>query len=292
MIINQKNLNDLFQGFKAAFNTGFRDAPTHWQQLATKVTSKTSQERYAWLGQWPQLREWVGDRAVKDLESHDYTIVNKKYEATIGVSRDSLDDDQLGIYAPMFQEMGYAAATHIDKLVFDLLKDGSTAKGYDGVAFFSGSHDVGGVAQSNTGGGAGTAWYLLQNNRALKPIIYQERDAADLQRMDKADDALAFMRDEYLYGIRHRGNVGFGFWQMAYKSQQTLDAVGFEAARVAMMERKSAEGRPLGIRPNLLIVPPSLEKEAEDLLLADRNASGATNTMKGKVQILVSEWLA
>ena len=47
----------------------------------------------------------------------------------------------------------------------------------------------------------------------------------------------------------------------------------------------------LGIKPDLLVVPPSLEDAAEEILLANRNAAGATNTQKGKAKILVAPWL-
>ena len=59
-----------------------------------------------------------------------------------------------------------------------------------------------------------------------------------------------------------------------------------------MMSQKGDYGRPLGIVPDLLVVPPSLEDEAEEILKADRNAAGATNTQKGKVEMLVVPWLA
>ena len=40
---------------------------------------------------------------------------------------------------------------------------------------------------------------------------------------------------------------GLGFWQMAAKSQEKLDAAGFEKAYNAMVSQKGDGGRPLGI---------------------------------------------
>ena len=84
-----------------------------------------------------------------------------------------------------------------------------------------------------------------------------------------------------------RCNVGFGFWQMAAASKQTLDATNYKALRTAMKSLKSDEGRDLSIRPNLIVVPPTLEDAAKELFKSDRLAGGATNPLQGEVDILV-----
>ncbi|MDU4876453.1 MAG: Mu-like prophage major head subunit gpT family protein, partial [Neisseria subflava] len=109
--------------------------------------------------------------------------------------------------------------------------------------------------------------------------------------MTAATDEGVFMRNEYRYGVDGRCNVGLGFWQMAAKSQETLDAEGFEKAYNAMVSLKGDGGRPLGIRPNVLLVPPSLENAAKKLVEGDRLDSGAYNPNKGKCKVIVSPWL-
>ena len=42
----------------------------------------------------------------------------------------------------------------------------------------------------------------------------------------------------------------------------------------------------------LLVVPPTLEKEALELINAERSAAGATNIYRGSAELLVSPWLA
>jgi len=64
----------------------------------------------------------------------------------------------------------------------------------------------------------------------LKPLIFQERTTPELEALTSTQDEAVFMRDEYRYGIRYRCNAGLGFWQMAYKSQATLDTANFNAA--------------------------------------------------------------
>ncbi len=294
MILNRQNLNDLFVGFKANFNTGFRSVPLDWNMVATEVPSNTAEEHYAWLGQFPRLREWVGERQLKQLASHDYRIRNKTFESTIAVQRENIEDDQWGIYKPMFEEMGHASATHPSELLFNLLSTGAAVPCYDGQNFFDTDHPVGRenpASVSNFGGGAGTQWYLLDNSRPLKPLIFQKRRNYDWQSLNKLDDDHVFKSKEFLFGVDARVNAGFGFWQQAFASRQALDAANFNAAYAAMMDFKSDEGRPLGIRATHLVVPPTLRAQALEVVKAERNAAGATNINMNAVDVLVTPWL-
>jgi len=97
MIINRANLTIVFQAFLTAFNQGFRNAESYWEKVATMVRSTSAENKYGWIGQFPRLREWVGDRHVKSMETHDYSIKNKKFESTFSVSADHLEDDSYGI---------------------------------------------------------------------------------------------------------------------------------------------------------------------------------------------------
>ncbi len=54
---------------------------------------------------------------------------------------------------------------------------------------------------------------------------------------------------------------------------------------------KGDHGQPLRIKPNLLVVPRSLEGAALELLNAERNAAGATNVWKGTATLFVCDWL-
>lgn len=295
MIINSSTLNAAFTGFKTAFNTGFRNAKPQWQEIATVVNSNTAIETYGWLGQFPRLREWVGDKFIKNLSTQAYVLVNKDFESTIGVDRNNLEDDQYGFYSTMFEEMGFAASTHPDELVFGLLANAHTnANGlaYDGQTFFSLSHAVNGVAVQNmTDSGGDYSWYLVCNSRPLKPFIFQKRKDYTLMSMVNADDEKVFMERQYRYGVEARVNAGFGFWQTAYHFRGPLTAVTFQIARTALMNMKSEEGRPLGITPDLLIVPPALEGSARAVVGVSTLATGGENPWFNASKIMVSSWL-
>lgn len=297
MIINKTSLATLFTAVKTAFNKGLKDTKPTWDKVATLVPSTTSSTTYAWLGQFPRMREWLGDRQLKSLALHDYSIKNKKFESSIAIPRDDIDDDTYGVFTPLFEEMGYAAATHPDELVYTLLALGFDSLCYDGQNFFDTDHPVGNedngiVSVSNMQAGGGDAWFLLDVNRPIKPLIFQRRRKYDIKAMTKDDDESVFMRDEYRYGVDARVNAGFGLWQLAYASKATLDAANFKAARTAMKSLKSDEGRPLNVMPKLLVVGPSNESAAEDLITKKELAGGGSNTLYNAVDILVVPWLA
>jgi len=291
IVVNKANLSILFQAFKSAFNTGFRGTDASWQRIATRVPSTTKEEKYAWLGQWPRLREWLGDRHIKNLSLFDYSIKNKKFESTVAVPKDDLEDDSYGVFTPLMQEMGFAAHTHPDELVFDLLSKGFSTACYDEQFFFDTDHPVGDASVSNMQAGAGDPWYLLDTSRPLKPLILQMRKDYEFKAMTNTDDESVFMRDEFRYGIDARLNVGFGFWQMAFGSKLALDQTNFDAAIAAMMAFKSDEGRPLGIKPDLIVCGPSNRAAAQAVIDKEFVDGGDSNTNFKAVDLLVVPWL-
>ena len=297
MKINSTSLNALRVGFKTSFQGGLAQAQSQYGRVATTVPSSAKSEMYGWLGKLPRIREWIGDRLVQNLSEHDYEIKNKSFEQTIGVDRDDIDDDNLGIYAPLFSEMGMETAAHPDSLVFPLLNAGFATACYDGQYFFDTDHPViqedGSTASvANTDGGAGTPWFLLCTKRALKPIIYQQRKPFEFVAMDNPDDPNVFNRKEFQYGVDGRSNVGFGFWQFAWGSKQTLDAAHYATGRAAIMGMKGDHGKPLGLVPDLLVVPPSLEGAGRQILQSQLVNGGESNQWAGTAELLVVPWLA
>lgn len=303
MHINNANLRTLYTAFNAAFKAGLGQAESQYAQIATTVPSTTGAEEYGWLGQFPNLREWLGDRVVHAVGNHGYTVKNKSFELTVGVPRTAIEDDTYGVYAPMMTEMGRAAAAHPDQIMFGLLKDGGSANCYDGTPFFGSTHpviDTKGkeVTQSNVTGSAtsGTVWYVLDTSRALKPLIYQTRKEPNFVAKTAETDENVFNRGEFVYGVDARRNGGYGFWQLAYATNGALNADNLGAVIAAMRGRKGDHGRPLGIKPTLLVVPPSLETTARKLLTAEMVLDSVTNQpdanpMRGVLELLVADWL-
>ncbi|MGO1072568.1 Mu-like prophage major head subunit gpT family protein [Lysobacter sp. CA199] len=297
MILNRNNLSILYRAFSTAFQTGFAGYESQWKIVATEIPSSTSENVYGWLGQIPRMREWIGDRVIKNLALHEYAIRNKTFENTVGVPREDIEDDQYGTYAPLVQELGRTAAEHPDELTFALLKNGFNQACYDGQYFFDTDHPVldeqgATISVSNFGGGSGKAWILIDDTRAIKPLIFQRRRAANFVAKTQLNDDNVFFGNEFVYGVDARWNVGFGLWQLAYGSKQDLTPENFEAALAAMTDMKGDHGRGLGIKPRKLLVPASLRAAAQKIAKAENDAAGATNINKDVVEVVVVPWLA
>jgi phage major head subunit gpT-like protein len=295
MIINQSNLSILNQAFSGAFKGGLSTAAPMWKQLATLVPSTTSEQKYGWLGKITKFREWIGERQYQNLVQHDYTIKNKTFENTVTVDREDIEDDQYGVYAPMFEQLGQDAATHPDEMVFSLLMAGFNTPCFDGQYFFDTDHPVGVPGKqhsvSNFQGGSGTPWFLLDNSRVIKPLIYQKRrDYAFTAKTSLTDDNV-FNRNKFVWGADGRGNVGFGLWQLAMASKEDLTVDAYSDARAQHQSFKADNGQPLVIRSTELWVPPTLERKALEIVQAERLANGASNVMAGTAKVVVCPWL-
>lgn len=297
MIINRENLAAVRTGFNTAFTKGLGVAPSQYQRVATIVPSSVKEMTYGWLGKIPAVREWLGARVVQTLAEHSYSIREKKWELTLAVDRDDIETDNIGIYGPLFEEMGQSTGSHWELLVWGLLAAGFATNCYDGQFFFDIDHPVldkdgNTISVANTDGGNGAAWFLVDDSRALKPIILQKRKDFNFVSKDKDTDDNVFDNNEFVYGADARANAGFGFWQFAWGSKQTLDFDRYGAARTALLGMKADHGRPLGVKPRLLIVGPSNEKRALEIVNAERNAAGADNVYKGTAEVMVVPWLA
>lgn len=307
-IVTAPLLESMRVGFSKKFEEGKAKAPSQWRTAATPVPSTAESTTYGWLGQYPQLEEWVGQRTVKSMQEHGYSIVNKLHVGTVGIARTKIEDDTIGTYSPIFAEMGYAAGEHPDKMVFSLLGKGTTTACYDGQNFFDIDHpiypEVDGTGTPATvsnlldpaSGSPGKAWYLLDVSRPLKPLIFQERTTAELQALTDPTGDHAFMRDEYLYGVRYRCNAGFGFWQQAVCCRDVLNVDTFGKVLGLIQDYKTDGGRPMGLgrggkTGTLLVVPSTLYSAALGVVNAQLINGGDTNVWYDAATIVNCAWL-
>lgn len=142
LLINASTLSNIFINLKTTFNKAFDAAPSVWSKIAMLVPSNGSQNDYAWLENFPKMRQWVGDKVLKALKAGKYVLVNQEFEATVSVARRDIETDQLGVYAPQAQNAGFSARQWPDELVMDMLTNGFTNLCFDGKPFYSTTHQV------------------------------------------------------------------------------------------------------------------------------------------------------
>ena len=61
-------------------------------------------------------------------------------------------------------------------------------------------------------------WFLLDTRRLVRAIVLQMRKEFEFSALEGSSEN-GFLRDQYLYGVRARYNVGFGDWRAAYGAQ-------------------------------------------------------------------------
>lgn len=101
---------------------------------------------------------------------------------------------------------------------------------------------------------------------------------------------------QYFYDVDHPvGDGSGGTVSVSNKGTNALSnatlvaaTASYGAARTAIMSFKDDEGRPLGLVPNVLEVPPALEAMGNLLLTADKLNDNSPNPYKGTATLLVN----
>lgn len=118
-------------------------ATPFYPTLAMTVQSDTDSEDYDWLGSFPGMREWLGDRKFHQLSSASYTISNRDWESSIQLPKKKIDDGKTGYFDNLADGLAREASYHPDELLLEVLDDGETSEAFDGQYFFDTDHSWG-----------------------------------------------------------------------------------------------------------------------------------------------------
>ena len=145
MIITKEVLQGLETNINVTWQKRFKGArwADVWKQIAMQVNSKNASEKYAFLGSVPGLREFKDERRPGSLTGYSYEISNKKFESTLDVDRDHIEDDRTGEIMLAVNSLATKAAQHYTRLICETFKLGFSTAIYDGQNFFSASHTLG-----------------------------------------------------------------------------------------------------------------------------------------------------
>lgn len=188
MVITKEVLQALNDNINVTWQKRFKDAQFAdlWKKIAMPVNSKNSSEKYAFLGAVPGMREFKSERAPGSLSGYSYEIDNKKFESTIDVDRDLIEDDNTGQIMLWVTGLSAKAAKHYTRLVTAAFQNATSTTIYDGQNFFDADHPLG----SN---------YLGSS----KDITDANVKAARLQmagQKDDKDEPLGYVPTALIYG--------------------------------------------------------------------------------------------
>jgi len=128
------------RGLTAKFDNRIKAFPSFYPRLCTQVTSTGADERYAILGNVQGVREWIGDREFGELRASDWTLANKTWEVSQKIEREDIEDDRLGMYVPVLEQLAIRAMSHPDELLFSLINAAESTACFDGQYFFDTDH--------------------------------------------------------------------------------------------------------------------------------------------------------
>lgn len=298
-MLTQAQIDNLKTTLVARWNAGLALSKEEWKLIAKLITSNGRSNTYAWLTQFPAFREWVGARLHKTVAERAYQVANRKFEVTVDVDVDDIDDDNLGQYGTLAEGAGQSAIDLKNDLIYQALAAGFASECYDGQYFFDTDHptfaneDGTGalVPVSNMQAGAGAPWILLCTKRAPAPIYLQERMQPRFDQLTSVQGDRNFDYDQISFGGKWRGDAAYGFWQCAFGSKAALTADNFEAVYDAMGNFKGDGQRKLGILADTLVVGLANRAAAEAILNKQNLAGGESNTNYKRVELIVTPWL-
>jgi len=129
------------------------DSGAQWLDgVSNYFTSNQLTETYAWLGQVPTFREWIGERKAKGLPEFNFSITNKHFEDTLDFLVSDLRRDKSGQALVRINELARRANSHWASLLSTLIEAGTSTTCYDGQYFFDTDHTEGNntTSQSNS----------------------------------------------------------------------------------------------------------------------------------------------
>lgn len=146
-LVSTDFLEALLTNFRVIFNTElseFDKSDGLYKRICTIFNSDTDRENYNWMGSVPVMSEWTDVRKLHGLKVYgDYELINKHYEATLEVDRDTIEDDKYGMITPRIKGLSRRAVRFFNEKVFGHLDDGATLLAYDGAAFFGTTRTIG-----------------------------------------------------------------------------------------------------------------------------------------------------
>ena len=118
-------------------------------RYAMKISSSQEVENYAWLGQVPKMREWIGGRQPKGLRENTWSLTNKDHEATLEILVKDLRREKFGQIKVRITELARRTLSYPSTLMSSLIANGKATACYDGQFFFDIDHAEGDSGSQN-----------------------------------------------------------------------------------------------------------------------------------------------
>ena len=176
MDLTPENMSKLFVTFNAYLQRGLGGSWQDYQKFCTVINSGSAIEKYPMTIIKGAMREWVGPRVINGSDGKTLEVTNRDFEHTEGVSRNDIEDDNLGFYSTLFTEMGISAGNLWAELAVEALT--GNGKWADDSPFFSAGRKIGKAKIDNVVSGALTV--ATYETARAKMMAFRKADGTAL----------------------------------------------------------------------------------------------------------------
>ena len=194
--------------------------PAAYDSFVTNFPSKVRVETHTYMSQVPRLREFKGWSPGSRLTTTPWTVPNVTYRCgPIEVSKEDLDDDQLGGYMLAINYLPKQAQKDIGFKILSTFAAGTTGLCFDGTAMFADSHTIGSgdnLMTANNASNDGLTHKIIAviTNSPLKPMLFQDREPLGSLETD-AESPEGKKQRQFSYWADTRFGVSCAFWGAA-----------------------------------------------------------------------------
>lgn len=145
--LTREVMNALYTALNASLNKGLATSWNGYTRWSNIIPSNAAAEKYPMTIVTGGMREWIGERVINRLSGEFLTVLNRDFEHLEAVNRNDIADDNIGMYAPMFESMGIDAGNLWARLATAALL--SPGKWADKANFYSPTRKLGRATYNN-----------------------------------------------------------------------------------------------------------------------------------------------
>jgi phage major head subunit gpT-like protein len=140
--ITPQTIRDLRVAISMAIAKGRGTASPFWSRFASKVSANAKHVSLPMHAATAKLRRWEGERKVIGGKCYDYRVTPEKFELTLAIPVEEIEDDNIGAWQHTMEDMGVQIELWPDDLVVEVILAGETGLAFDGLAFFANTHSL------------------------------------------------------------------------------------------------------------------------------------------------------
>lgn len=135
MLLDNNALQALNTAYSMAYNKAQETVTTFYGRYCMVETGNSTVLEFPFVEAFRKMREWIGDREIKNLKAKILRVIERAFEDTIGVPVRAVETDNYGVYKIHIGQMGQNSKELWDNLFIDALT--ANAAWLDNKPFFN-----------------------------------------------------------------------------------------------------------------------------------------------------------